>query len=341
MIPDSGLLRARLEAACAALDSEELRIRPADSSGRPGGLVILPELPTILVPDLHARGDFLAAILGWAPPGTAGEAAADRTTPAARAPAPNVGDLLARGKINLVCLGDGINTEGSPEAARRWRAALGEYFSGWRERRAMDEEMGLALGAMLQVMEFKADYPRNFHFLKGNHDNLADRADHGDRHFFKYASESAMGASWFESTYGADLLESWRGFELSLPLVALRPGSAAAFAASHAEPATCLTREDIIEYRNHPDTVYALTWTGNDEALPSSVRASLDKLLSQVPGPRLWFSGHRPVQDLIRLRADGLLVQFHNPHYAQFAFLEPTRPFDPERDIVRLFGVFH
>jgi hypothetical protein len=357
VIPDSGLLRARLEAACATLDAEPERIRPSDSCGRPGGLVLLPEVPTILVPDLHARGAFLSSILGWIPP--------NPVSAPSRALSPCVADLLKEGKINLVCLGDGINTEGNAEASRRWHAALEEYLMHWRTRLAMDEEMTFALGTMLLVMNLKIKYPTNFHFLKGNHDNLADLTDCGDRHFYKYASESAMGASWFKKTYGQDILASWREFELSLPLLALRPGSGtelnipelnipassipsgtsvamplSSLVASHAEPAVPLSRSDIIEYRDRAESVYALTWTDNDDSLPGSVPTTMKNLGLKDPGNSLWFTGHRSITDSVHFRADGLLVQIHNPRHDQFAYLETSAPFEPERHIIRLYGIF-
>ncbi|MDP2815139.1 MAG: metallophosphoesterase [Rectinemataceae bacterium] len=365
MIPEADSLRWHLETVRNVLDSEDPNIRPRDASGLPGGLVILKKLPTILVPDLHGRVDFLSALLDWIP----------RTDPPGTGP--TVRELLTRGEINIVCLGDGINTEGTVEAASRWHRALSEYFSHWASRSAMDEEMTLSLGVMLLVMDLKISFPAHVHFLKGNHDNLADRIDHGDRHFYKYASESIMGASWFEKTYGVELLESWRAFEISLPVVAAGSGLAippasndesaamyrsgdppvdtnsmdAVFAASHAEPAFPMTCRDIVGYRDNPELVHALTWTDNDASLPGSVRKILKNLATCLASrasdenpasppfiPGLWFSGHRHVQELYRYRADGLLVQFHHPRLAQFAYLQPGQHFDPDIDIVRLCG---
>ncbi len=231
----------------------------------------------------------------------------------------------------------------------------------------MDEEMSLALGAMLFVMELKIAYPENFHFLKGNHDNIADRTDHGDRHFYKYASESAMGASWFLKTYGPDFLESWREFELSLPILAFRPdlknsGSvptktetsasrrpsqtafvtpslASALIASHAEPAFPLSRDDIIECRDRADAVYALTWTDNDASIHDSVSGTMKNLGIAIPDNSHWFTGHRSISERVHFRAGGLLAQIHNAHENQFVYIEQGNPFDSDRDIIRLDGI--
>jgi hypothetical protein len=248
--PARAELSALVDSAKAALEKEDSRLRPRDSMGRPGGLLALPALPTILVPDLHARPRFIASVLRWTPPGLAR----------------SVASLLESGGANLLCLGDVVHSEyGS--AQRRWTAAYHEYVSGWMSKASMDEEMGLSLTAARIVLEAKVAFPAYFHYIKGNHDNISDEEGRGDHSFYKFAAEGEMVASWFAAAYGEALLASYRELELDLPLLAL--GSR--FVASHGEPAFALSRSDIVEYRSRPEVAEALIWTANGEAEPGSV----------------------------------------------------------------------
>jgi len=191
----------------------------------------------------------------------------------------------------------------------------------------MDEEMGRALACVEIILRAKAAFPRNFHYLKGNHDNVVNEEGKGDHPFYKFAEEGAMAASWFAARYGRDLQATYRAFELSLPLAA----RGARFVASHAEPAFALGPEDIVEARNRPEVAEALTWTGNDEALPGSVAAGLEFLLGPRAAGARWFGGHRPVQGIYNLRADGLYVQFHNPLKQGLVFIQPGELPEPDR----------
>jgi hypothetical protein len=323
-LPARRELAAAVEAAKAALEGEAPSLRPRDSLGRPGGLLLLPELPTVLVPDLHARPAFLASLFGWRPilSGRAAGGASGRKE--------SLASLLKSGEASLVCLGDLFHSE-SGGARERWMRAYDEYSSGWAARAAMDEEMGLALATARIVLEAKAAFPRHFHCLKGNHDNIADEEGRGDHSFYKFAAEGEMVASWFRSTYGSRLLGRYRELELDLPLLAL----GGRFAASHAEPAFALDREDVVEYRSRPDVVEALIWTPNDGAMPGSVARSLDALFGEeATEGLLWFAGHRPAGGRYALRANGRFVQFHEPGSRRVALLEPGRDPDPDRDIV-------
>jgi hypothetical protein len=315
-LPARRELATAVEAATAVLEAEDSRLRPRDSSGRPGGLLLLPELPTVLVPDLHARPAFLASVFGWRPPGMKGSLAS----------------LLESGEASLVCLGDLFHSEAGG-ARDRWMRAFREYSSAWASRSVMDEEMARALAVARIVLEAKSAFPGHFHCLKGNHDNITDEEGRGDHSFYKFAAEGEMVASWFRATYGTRLQGLYREFELGLPILALGKR----FAASHAEPAFTLTREDVVEYRTRPDVVEALIWTPNDEAMPGSVARSLNALFGDGGAEGvLWFAGHRPVAGGYGLRAGGRFVQFHEPGSRRVAFLEPGRDPDPDRDIVDL-----
>lgn len=141
-----------------------------------------------------------------------------------------------------------------------------------------------------------------------------------------------MCAAWLAAFSPPELRHALAEFEESLPLAA----RGARFAASHAEPAYPLSAADVIE--GAPETVEALTWTGNGQALPGSVGESLENLLgpgSADAGAR-WIAGHRPVAGRYALRAGDLLVQIHAPLSFQAAWVRPDRPFDPDTDILDL-----
>jgi hypothetical protein len=315
-LPSRPDLAALVEETAAALDAEEPSLRPPDSHERPGGIVELPALPTVLVPDLHARPYFIASVLGWTPPGFA--------LPLAF--------LLETGRVNLVCLGDVFHSEAG-SASRRWAAAYREYASLWATREAMDEEMRLSLTTARIVLEAKLAFPANFHCLKGNHENIADEEGRGDHSFYKFVDEGAMVVSWFRDSYDEGLLIEYHELELDLPLLAIGPN----FIASHGEPAFALSRADIVEYRSRPDVVEALIWTANGDAEEGSVAQSLDALLgTEKAEGALWFAGHRPVAGKYSLRAGGKFVQFHNPIATRIVFLESGRAPDPNRDILEI-----
>jgi hypothetical protein len=297
------------------LNSEPGELRPADRQGLPGGLVQLwADLPTVIVPDLHARMDFLLGVLRWPLAGGA-----------------RVLERLEAGELQLLCLGDGLHAEG--RAIQRWKGAYREYLGGFREHDNMDEEMRESLGLMEMVMELKCTWPRLFHFLKGNHENISNEEGEGNHPFIKFVLEGFMVAGYVEQFYGPEFLASYARFEKALPLLAAGSG----FLASHAEPAEFYPREQIINYREFPEVVYGLTWTENDEAEPGSVRRMLEHYLGeQAAGGAFYFGGHRPVRERYRLRAEGRYVQIHDPERWGVALLPAEGPIDLERDIVEL-----
>ncbi len=315
--PEPRGFAALVAAALAVLGGEPPELRPRDASGLPGGLLDLPDLPTVLVPDLHTRVDFLAGLLAWRPPIGAAKAG------------PRLAELLEGGEACLLCLGDAFHSEGAG-AERRWRSAQVEYQSGWASRRVMDREMGRALACVELILDAKIAFPRFFHYLKGNHDNIANERGRGDHPFYKYAEEGAMASSWFEVSYGPELKAAYRSLELSLPLLA-RGGR---FLASHAEPAFALEPEAVVEYRRRPEVAEALTWTRNDAAEPEAVAAGLAAFLGERAAGARWFGGHRPVAGRYALRANGRFVQFHNPDRRQVVLILPGADPDPERDVV-------
>jgi hypothetical protein len=301
-----------LRAALETLGAEPETVRPADPMGRPGGLVNLDHaLPTIVVPDLHARMDFLLSVLAW-------EAEEERKAI----------DLLADGRLQVVCVGDGVHSEG--RAARRWRTALDEFQEEYRVHANMDEEMRESLGVMAMVMELKCSFPGRFHFLKGNHENITNERGSGNFPFRKFALEGIMTLDYMERFYGEEVVTAHALFEKALPLLAVGRG----FLISHAEPGSFYDRASVIAYRQHPEVVSGLTWTDNDEAERGSVQRMLDGYLGEGEGSRGWyFTGHRPVSGHFRLRAGGRLVQIHDPESFMIAHLPAVAEIDPRKNV--------
>lgn len=178
--------------------------------GRGGGLVQLaPNLRTLVLPDIHARVDYLPSVLRRKDPKTG---KTYRT-------------LLRRGELQLVLLGDAMHAEG--RAAERWAAAARQPHG-----KAMRREAAESLGTMKAIFELKAAFPEHVHYLKGNHDNVLDQRRGGDWPVHKYADESTLMRDYLEKQFGRDFVRRWHQVEQKLPLVAVGPG----FALSHSGP---------------------------------------------------------------------------------------------------------
>jgi hypothetical protein len=306
-----------LERAQLVLDGEGPEIRPQSSSGLPGGIVYLKgDTPTIIVPDIHARIDFFLAILlkenenGM-----------------------NNLQMLASNMLQIVCVGDGFHAEG--REASRWERAYEEYADDYKNHNNMDEEMRESLGVMEMVKEVKCAFPANFHFLKGNHENICNEHGEGNYAFRKYSYEGAMVVYYIEKFYGEEFLYSYAQFEKSVPLLAVGRN----FLVSHAEPVTFFNREDIIEYRDRPEVVYGLTWTANDEAEDGSVREMLGYYLDEEHiNDYYYFGGHRPIPELYLLRAEGRYVQIHNPNRFIVALIGVDKPINLDEAMVEIDG---
>ena len=302
-----------LKRANQLLDNETENIRPYDSSGLPGGLIYLKEdIPTIIVPDIHGRMDFFLSLL------FATESDGD-----------SILDKTARETLQILCLGDGFHSE--RRGADRWKKALDEFKDSYEKHNHMDDEMRENLGVMEMVQELKLAFPDHFHFLKGNHENIANEKGEGNFPFRKYAFEGPMVMEYVTKFYGEAFLKTYYEFEKKLPLLAVGNG----FLVSHSEPAAFFDKESVIEYRENPHVVEGLTWTDNDAAEEGSVQRMLQYYLGDT-GPGLYFGGHRPVTGMYNLRAEGKYVQIHNPDKFIVTLVKNGRAFDPERNIIEI-----
>jgi hypothetical protein len=302
-------------ATIEVLNNEDEEIRPYNGAGRPGGLLYLHRnLPTVVVPDLHARMELVLSVL----------AEKDEQDVSAL-------DRLAVGDLQILFLGDGFHAEG--RAAHRWQAALEEFKGGYRKHAHMDAEMRESLGVMEMVMSLKRNFPNHLHFLKGNHENIANEQGEGNYPFLKFANEGLMVRIYMEHFYGEEILNTYAELEKSFPLLAVGGN----FLASHAEPAWFIPEREVIEYRRIPQVVYGLTWTDNEEAEPGSVQQMLDHYLGEEAAATAFhFGGHRPVRGGYNLRSEGRYVQIHDPDRYVVAVLPAGQSIDLDRDIREL-----
>lgn len=351
-LPDQKAYTALIQRAREVLKSEDPLYRPRDERDRPGGLIRLNDRPTLIVPDLHARPWFLLHVLAHRPvlhrsepvldttdndtdgahtdSGT--EAEAQKPTEpenGGAAERPTVGELLQRGEIQMICVGDGFHAES--RAAQRWKQAFKEFSTKFRKHTAMDEEMRESLGLMEIVMKLKIMRPDSFHFLKGNHENIMNEEGRGNHPFRKFAYEGEMVKEWVLKFYGEEFISEFAEMEHEFPLVAVD----GTFMVSHAEPQRFFTHEEVIRYREYDDVVLGLTWTPNDGAEEGSVEQMISEYCSHPDAAR-YFGGHRPVQGSYNLRAGDKYIQLHNPGTYSFALVTPGITPDPQRDIIEI-----
>lgn len=312
--PEAADIIRLTEEANIAFMQEDPEKRPQDESGLPGGIIFLDrDIPSILVPDIHARMDLLLSVL------------LNRD---------DYGDnalkSLYKNELQIVCLGDGMHSEG--RGYERWDAAYREFLNDYREHGNMDDEMRESLGVMEMVMRLKSECPQNFHFLKGNHENVTNEDDNGNHPYMKYALEGDMVSLYLERFYGEDFIRHYYQFERNLPLLAVGKN----FLTSHAEPAASYSREEIINYRTNPLVVEGLTWTDNDAAEQGSVAFMLAEFLGTFQENVFYFGGHRPAAALYDKRADGKYIQINNPDKFIIVKIDPLADINLDEDVMEI-----
>jgi len=311
--PSASWYMPALENALSTLELEDYNYRPYAEQNGPGGLIYLKkDIPTIIVPDLHARTGFIRALVNWS--------FSNDSNP--------VIELLQKGGVQIVCLGDGVHSEA--RAADRWRKALIEYSDGFKKHKHMDAEIRESFGLMEMIMILKSAYPSHFHFLKGNHENIANERADGNLPFRKFAMEGSMFRDYTEMFLGEEFFNMYYRFEKNLPLLTIGNN----FLVSHSEPAAYHSREEIINYRHKSAVVKDFTWTANDEAEEGSVEAMLKEFFPEAEPPLYYFGGHRPVSGTYATRASGRYIQLHNPDRYIIAAVPSNNSFDPNQHIL-------
>lgn len=318
-LPSHDSLFALADSCVTALESESADYRPRAKNGECGALLDFTKsepLPLVVVPDLHARLDFFARLLGFVLPENF-----------IGGPGVTVESALGQKILRVVCVGDILHSEA--RGRERWQKAWIDFSRGVCDGPAMTEEMSEGFGLLAAVMECKRANPEFFHILKGNHENITNKRGGGDFPFCKFTDEGQMTTDFARAVYGDDILHLVSCFERALPLAAAFPNCVV----SHAEPQFAMSRERIINARSSDEDVRALTWTANDEADDGSVRSILDELCGGADGA-VYIAGHRPVRGAFALRQGGKFVQIHNPDREQIALVRAGGLFNPSQDIV-------
>ncbi len=317
-LPDKSHFMNQLHMVNRVLEDEDPDIRPLDRNRETGGLIYLKKnIPTIIVPDLHGRGDFLLSVLFSKHNGEK-----------------SILEHLQEYRMQLVCIGDGMHAES--RALERWKLAFEEYKVDYIDNEYMTREMAESLFVMQTVILLKTHFPGNFHYLKGNHDNILNENGNGNYPFAKFCYEGEMVTHFMKRFYGKDFLEDYSRFEKNLPLLCIGEN----FLISHARPSTFFSQDEIREYRSNPGVVYGLTWTDNGASRPGSVKRMIDTFIeNNSKENRYHFGGHRPVQGLYRLFEDENYVQFHNPDKFVIVFIKPGKEISLDRDVVKLKNI--
>jgi hypothetical protein len=267
-----------------------------------GGLVELRrDLPTLLIPDLHGRRDYLDAVLATRDP------ASGKT----------YHELLGRGQVQVVCLGDLMHTEIRGEL---WRRGMPDA--------AMRMEMAESLGTVKRVAELKARYPSTFHVLRGNHDDVGPS---GSRAPCDLPLQIGATRRFLGAQLGQGLVDELSRFFCALPLAA----SGAGFAASHAAPLSFVSRAEIQAGGDRVRVSLARIRTPVFHAERNAARTSgesetsiLARVTRELTGSETshYLHGHlwaRPMT--IR----GREVFFGNPGDRTFMRIEPGQPVRP------------
>ena len=309
-LPD---LQNTIEKGLSCLKNEEAAIRPRALPGAPGGLIRLkPEGYFVIIPDLHGRVDFFNAVMNWS--GFSGR--------------PLALDI-ADGRAQVICVGDAFHSES--RGRMRWQKAMKEWTGGYRIHKQMDREMIENLGLLEMINIVKTAYPGQFHFLKGNHENIANEEGGGNHPFRKYAAEGAMVKLWVQTFLGMKFFKALYAWEKALPLLAEGPD----FLICHAEPGRSITPPEVINAYENPEIIHELTWTGNDQAEPGSVLRTLKNFGKADEKSRI-FGGHRTVSGYYALRQDGRYVQINTPKTWVIAAFSDIQSFQPDKNIICL-----
>lgn len=323
-LPEYEILFGLLNKTGEILDGEFTFYRDCSDDEMPGSLLDFQgeEIPTIVVPDLHARPLFLLNILNYKLP-------TDFICSEENLPL-TVFEAMEKKLIRVICVGDALHTEKSTRF--RWEQAYEAFQNGNFVSKPMIQEMTEGLALLCGLMKLKEIFPENFHFIKGNHENIMNATGGGDYGFVKYVDEGQMVMEFIKSYYGEDILYLMSYVEHALPLIAVTSN----IVVSHAEPKQGFSRDQLVNAHFNAETILALTWTDNNVAEEGSVMQIIENL-AQTENPfekYRYIGGHRPVREKYALRQNGLFVQIHNPLDQNIALVYKNKRFAPETDIV-------
>ncbi|MFN8610373.1 MAG: metallophosphoesterase [Vulcanimicrobiota bacterium] len=272
-----------------------------------GGLVELPQqVPTLILPDLHAQRDYLVAALSQKIEGQ------------------TAFELLKRGRLNVLCLGDAMHSEQRNQM--RWLQAEQDYLQGV-ESPAMEAELVESLGLMEMLFELKSTFPNNFYLVRGNHEDMDPERPYTK---FTRVGESNLVKAWVTRHWGEKFLRKWAGTERALPLLA----RGASFMGSHAPPEGEISIEEV---QNRTSSAFrALCWSDNTRWDGDQERTFLKNCdRFSVTAARPWVAGHRKVEGaLYRSQCGGRIIQI-NPIQGWVMIIAPPkgRPFEAHKAV--------
>lgn len=304
------------------LDSEKNNYRLPTKNNELGSLLDFTEsknLPLIIIPDIHARTDFIKNILDF------------KILPELKflnnKKSISIFNALKQKKIRVICVGDALHTE--VNTAQRWENIQEEFLEDIHTGPAMTAEAKECFSTLAALMMLKTFFPENFHFLKGNHENINNTTGNGNYAFRKLADEGQMLKTFIQEYYGDDILFLISCYEDSLPLIAATNNCVI----SHAEPRTSYTKEQLINAKNNSQIIEDLTWTSNGEAEENSAKQIINNLIPNNNKSK-YFGGHRPVKTNYNSLQNDTFYQIHNPHKQNIVLIYNNRPFNPETDII-------
>ncbi len=315
-LPSESMVFGLIEMTINTLNCEDKKYRPHGKDKKSGGLLdfVGCNKDVVVVPDLHSRPDFLINLID----SSFGEK--------------NVLSSLNDGSLLVVCLGDGVHTETEGYCRERWIKSHAHWLDGNSVSDEMTQEMLETFQTMMVVMTLKNCFPENFHFLKGNHENVLNQNGGGDHGFRKIVMEGQMVRDFLEEKYSQATSYLISEFEHSLPIAAIFDN----FGLSHAEPKVSFKKKEVVDFHNHGEIIEALTWTENGGAVENSVIDFFHELNKKGDAEScFWIGGHRPVVDgNYLLRQDGHYIQIHNPNKMNVAWIHGDGSFDLEKDII-------
>jgi hypothetical protein len=311
-----------LATATEVLDNEITSYRQKNDQENAGSVLDFTQdkdLPLIIIPDIHARTDFIKNILNYT------------ITPELNfiktAKQISVYQALKKNKIRIICVGDALHTE--INTIERWKNIQIEFSKNIFTGPAATLEARDCFNTLFALLLLKISFPNNFHFLKGNHENIYNTTGDGDYSFRKIADEGNTLKRFIQNYYGEDILYLISYYEKSLPLISITKQCVI----SHAEPRTSYTKNELINAKQNPQIIEDLTWTNNDEAEENSVKNIIKNLLG-TNSKAIYFAGHRPVIENFKKLHNGLFYQIHNPHKQNIVLIYKDKDFNPETDII-------
>ena len=188
-----------LATATEVLDNEITSYRQKNEQENAGSVLDFTQdkdLPLIIIPDIHARTDFIKNILNYT------------ITPELNfiktAKQISVYQALKKNKIRIICVGDALHTE--INTIERWKNIQIEFSKNIFTGPAATLEARDCFNTLFALLLLKISFPNNFHFLKGNHENIYNTTGDGDYSFRKIADEGNTLKRFIQNYYGEDIL---------------------------------------------------------------------------------------------------------------------------------------